>query len=259
MPTEKNESDNASRAYEKINMAQESDSSKLDLDGSGLLDDSQTALNDSQISFLLIAAKYKLPNLEYLDLSNNQLSELPHDIASFQNLKILDLSNNQFSELPAEIVNLPNLEYLYLNDNNLLEVPAIFNKLEKIQILELRNNKISELSLPLVKQLQNIHELYVNHNPLTENTKKLLRISFLQEQVIFNESQLIEQKDKLSMIKQKTEKNFVQIRKNLRDMAELAKLKMLAKSQEDSKNINRKRGSDSKNITTNKKQRKQRP
>ncbi len=47
--------------------------------------------------------------LEKLDLSYNQLSEIPDSISLLQNLSVLFLSDNQLSELPDSISLLQNL------------------------------------------------------------------------------------------------------------------------------------------------------
>jgi len=44
-----------------------------------------------------------LSSIEHLDLSGNQLRELPKEIVQLTNLKQLDLSKNQFQELPKDI------------------------------------------------------------------------------------------------------------------------------------------------------------
>lgn len=63
-----------------------------------------------------------------LDLSNNQLSELPAEITQLTNLSELYLSGNQLSELPAEIAQLTNLSQLYLSNNQLSIPPEILNE-----------------------------------------------------------------------------------------------------------------------------------
>ena len=84
-----------------------------------------------------------LPNLEDLNLSDNQLSgEIPAELANLSNLEDLDLSFNQLSgEIPAELGNLPNLGFLDLSFNQLRgEIPA---ELGKISILILPGNQLS--------------------------------------------------------------------------------------------------------------------
>jgi len=65
-----------------------------------------------------------------LDLSRNQLSELPTEITQLANLNTLDLSENQLSELPTEITQLANLNTLDLSGNQLSELPAEIGLLE---------------------------------------------------------------------------------------------------------------------------------
>ena len=59
-----------------------------------------------------------------LDLSGNQLSQLPVEITKLTKLTKLDLSDNQLSELPSEITKLTNLTTLELSGNPLKTPPS---------------------------------------------------------------------------------------------------------------------------------------
>jgi hypothetical protein len=61
-------------------------------------------------------------NVIQLNLSGNQLSELPLKVTQLQNLQWLDLRGNQLSELPVEITQLQNLQSLDLRGNRLSEL-----------------------------------------------------------------------------------------------------------------------------------------
>ncbi|MHA1820056.1 MAG: leucine-rich repeat domain-containing protein [Promethearchaeota archaeon] len=100
----------------------------------------------------------KFPNLKYLSLANNQISDLSFLVKAplehpelkliLTNLIFLDLSDN--GDLPLEQLNLvlpklSNLKYLYLNNCGLKEIPNLSEN-EHIISLKLRNNQIGEIA-----------------------------------------------------------------------------------------------------------------
>ena len=134
-------------------------------------------------------------SLEVLDLSNNQLNELPQDLARLHNLKILFCSNNSFTSLPSMLAECPSLEmigfksnqisevpasslpdqtrWLILTDNKITELPEKLGKLKRLEKLALAGNKLSQLP----QSLHQCHELgliRLSANQLTEFPNVLL-------------------------------------------------------------------------------------
>ncbi|WP_438463053.1 protein kinase domain-containing protein [Marinomonas sp. PE14-40] len=105
-------------------------------------------------------------SLEVLDLSNNQLSELPQDLNRLKHLKILFCSNNQFTCLPPMLSLCPKLEMIGFKSNKIEHVPASSLPL-KTRWLILTDNKISELPESL-GQLVNLEKLMLAGNLLTK-------------------------------------------------------------------------------------------
>ena len=63
---------------------------------------------------------YGLRNLNFLELADNGLSELPEGISNLSNLKKLDLANNQLKAIPKEITTLSEtLEELNIQGNQI--------------------------------------------------------------------------------------------------------------------------------------------
>ncbi|KAF5420469.1 MAG: hypothetical protein C5S44_08435 [Candidatus Methanocomedens sp.] len=109
----------------------------------------------------------QLANITTLKLSANQLSELPAEITQLANLTTLDLSRNQLSELPAEITQLVNLTTLDLSSNQLSELPTEIGQLSNLTTLNLRGNKLSDLPAEIT-QLAKLTTLNLSWNQLSE-------------------------------------------------------------------------------------------
>jgi hypothetical protein len=98
-------------------------------------------------SYNNISSVYKdnsLRKLEYLNLSNNEIREIPKSFGLMKKLKVLDLSDNKIQIIPAEITNLNKLEELKLENNQLTCMPKQISKLNKLKLLKLNGNKLSE-------------------------------------------------------------------------------------------------------------------
>lgn len=106
-------------------------------------------------------------SLEILNLSNNQLSDLPHDLTKLKKLKVVFCSNNPFTHVPevlgecpelsmvgfkaCAIKHLPanalpkNLQWLILTDNQLQTLPATIGQSTQLQKLMLAGNQLNAL------------------------------------------------------------------------------------------------------------------
>ncbi|KAG8367587.1 hypothetical protein BUALT_Bualt16G0087500 [Buddleja alternifolia] len=92
----------------------------------------------------------KMIHLESLDLSNNNITDLPSDFWSLGSLKNLNLSLNQiYGILPSNIGNFVQLQSLDLSYNNFSgSVPEAISSLVSLQALNLSRNRF-ESKIPL--------------------------------------------------------------------------------------------------------------
>ncbi|XP_074371541.1 putative LRR receptor-like serine/threonine-protein kinase At2g24230 [Apium graveolens] len=91
----------------------------------------------------------KLKSLQYLDLSSNNITNLPSDFWSLGSLKILNLSFNQISgNLPSNIGNFGLLESLDISYNNFSgNIPEGISSLASLQVFNLQQNRFQS-SIP---------------------------------------------------------------------------------------------------------------
>ena len=105
--------------------------------------------------------------LEVLDLSGNQLSDLPDDLGRLHRLRVLFCSNNRFTHLPASVGQCaqldiagfkanrireipagalpPTLRWLILTDNEIEALPSTIGRCTRLQKLMLAGNRLQSL------------------------------------------------------------------------------------------------------------------
>eukprot|EP00435_Cladocopium_sp_Y103_P072883 s288_g41.t1 len=116
------------------------------------------------------------PQLQVLDLSENQLNSLPKDIFDKTPLlRMLDLGSNNLTELSGQIFSgLSNLEKLEINSNKLHALPAeVFSGLSNLEKLKLNSNKLRALPAEVFSGLSNLQELDLSVNLLSNLPPKV--------------------------------------------------------------------------------------
>ncbi len=132
--------------------------------------------------------------LEVLDLSDNQLSQLPDGISQLKHLKIIFFARNNFTEFPAilakfPVLNMigfktnhiqtvpenafpPSLNWLILTDNKIEKLPKSIGKCHLLQKCALAGNRIEELPVEMANCV-NLELLRVSANKLSSIPKWL--------------------------------------------------------------------------------------
>ncbi len=85
----------------------------------------------------------ELKNLLHLNLSDNNLSELPKELINLTELKTLNLSGNQLKEINIDLSLFKNIENLFLSRNILTKLPEGLKELKSLNKIDLRNNELS--------------------------------------------------------------------------------------------------------------------
>jgi Leucine-rich repeat (LRR) protein len=136
-------------------------------------------LSNNQLSELPDLAR--LIHLKNLTLPTNQLTALPKSISKLTKLETLNLGYNQLKELPDGIFNSADLKYIHLNNNNLTSIPGNITKLKKLSGLNVSFNQLSELPNRL-GELTSLHTFNFSVNEISTlpaSIGQLKRLKFL--------------------------------------------------------------------------------
>ena len=120
-----------------------------------------------------------LANLNILRLDNNNLKSLPSSIGNLTKLHSIFMKENYLKTLPSQIGKLENLRNIHLSNNNLIKLPPQIGNLRKLLTLTLGNNKLESLP-PQIGNLEKLEFLYLNNNNLTKLPPSIGNLENLQ-------------------------------------------------------------------------------
>ena len=126
---------------------------------------------------MLPAAVGSLKNLEYFELLDSEVEELPIEFARLQKLQVLYVNNDEKFNLENNInilSQLPNLSELHLEGDNFHKVPSEIRQLQSLEYLFLNDNKLKELPSEIY-QLKNLKYIDVSNNEIPNHLLHLYR------------------------------------------------------------------------------------
>ncbi|KAF7657168.1 hypothetical protein LDENG_00030880 [Lucifuga dentata] len=131
----------------------------------------------------------QLTSLEYLDLSNNNLSVVPKGLP--RNLVLLHLEKNSIHSIPADaLTSVRNLEYLLLHNNKLRSRSihtAAFQGLKKLHTLHMYNNLLERVPRGLPRRAKTLMLL---HNSISEIGRNDLALLYTLTELNLSYNQL---------------------------------------------------------------------
>eukprot|EP00033_Pygsuia_biforma_P004543 GCRY01004983.1.p1 GENE.GCRY01004983.1~~GCRY01004983.1.p1 ORF type:complete len:598 (-),score=64.73 GCRY01004983.1:309-2102(-) len=105
----------------------------------------------------------ELTNLEEINLYRNHFKEIPEQIKEFKYLYVLQCSRNQISTLPSWVAHITSLQVLNLSNNPLDKIEADLAPLTDLHSIDLSNTRLTQFPLSLCS-LPNLRELKLNNS-----------------------------------------------------------------------------------------------
>lgn len=122
-------------------------------------------LSTNQLSEAPIEILENCQRLHTVNLSENQLINLPHTVSRLKSLECLRLDGNYIEKLPDEVTSCGNLVELHCNRNLLIALPGTIHRLHRLEHLHVSFNQIRALPSAL-RELKYLRCVYANDNLL---------------------------------------------------------------------------------------------
>ncbi|MFK7947658.1 MAG: leucine-rich repeat domain-containing protein [Saprospiraceae bacterium] len=110
-------------------------------------------------------------NAIHLNLSGNQLTDLPQFITTMPYLEKLTLDNNNFKSIPSVLRHCKQLEEIYINNNPLTSIGLNLWKMKQLEVLHLENTDFKKL--PIFPDRSDLIVILPNRNYSNKSKEKL--------------------------------------------------------------------------------------
>ena len=113
-----------------------------------------------------------MTNLQELNISKNELMNIPNEFIYLKSLKKLNISWNKLQTIPANLFsNMFSLEELYCNNNLLTNIQSlnnytVFDSIQNLKILDLSYNQFQNYLI--FRQLPNLEKINISYNKLQD-------------------------------------------------------------------------------------------
>lgn len=114
--------------------------------------------------------------LKGCNLSSNVITKIPPKFAvKFSLITDLNLSHNQMSKLPEELADLAELERLDISHNAYIALPHVVYKMPKLSHLQAQNNHIVDVEVERLQEAPSLQEVDLQENPLSSQSHSALQ------------------------------------------------------------------------------------
>ncbi|XP_067641106.1 leucine-rich repeat-containing protein 20 [Eurosta solidaginis] len=135
-------------------------------------------LSDCQLVQIPDAVYHLMRNtqLKTCDLSSNVIKKIPPKFAlKFSLITDLNLSHNQMTKLPDELADLNVLARLNISHNSFIVLPPVVFKMPKLRELDASHNAIIEIDTDEMITSDNLELVDLKHNPLGRTCHRKLK------------------------------------------------------------------------------------
>ena len=128
-------------------------------------------------------------SLRHLDLSQNRIESLT-PLLRLTNLQVLDLSNNQITDIPSKISSLSSLTTLHLDSNKIKDISALVPLRTSLMHLSLTGNTITDYVDFVLRsnfpRLETLDESYLDRDKQEDNVPKSGKHCLTQRNLSFS-------------------------------------------------------------------------
>lgn len=128
---------------------------------------------------------YNQTNTTTLILSNNNIQTLPSEMGKMTKLEVFTIDHNRLDgSLIGEIRKMP-LTSLDVSYNNMTGMPAEIGQLNKLETLNYSYNKVTGIPNEIANLKNNLKELNLTGNPISQSTLSKLKTELPNTNIIF--------------------------------------------------------------------------